>query len=165
MRKAYTIIELLGLVAIFALIFALSARPVWIMARQSPHIEQMYDLQQRVDLFLGQLERDVEAAERIEIMPASRWTGGQTLYLYGPAGWVGYRIQPGWALRMTQSAAGEDRSWTLPHVELEWQTHEIDGRAVGVEIRSRINRPLLGKQEMKFQQSRLFFAGLREASR
>lgn len=160
MRKGFTLIELLALVGILTLVFVLSARPLWIMARGGTHIIQMYEVQQQVDLFLAQLEEDVETAERMDIQPAGRWTGGRTLTLHGPDGPVAYRIQPGWVLRMTQ--ADESQSWTLPHVELDWQPYEPDGRPVGVEVRSAINRPLLGKQEMKFKQSRLYLVGLRE---
>lgn len=162
MRRAYTIIELLGLVAVFALIFALSARPIWIMARQTPHIIGMVERQQQVDFLLGRLQTDIEAAATVISAAAGHRTDRRVLSLQGPDGWIEWQIEPGEILRMTPRPE-DDRRWTLPHVEIDWSLYEAQGRPAGVEIRSRINRPLLGKQEMKFQQSRLFFLGLEAA--
>ena len=165
MRKGYTLLELLGLVGIFALIFALSARPIWIMVRQVPHITQMYDLQQQVDSFNVQLRRDVETADALCLEPAGEKADQKALRLHGPGGWVAWRIEPGHVLRTALDDPNEPsqtRAWTLPHVELDWSLYKDDNQPVGVQLRSWINRPLLGKQEMKFRQSRLYFVGLQE---
>ncbi len=163
MRRGYTLLEIISLVGIFALIFALSARPIRIMAREAPYIRQMYDLQQEIDFFCGQLQRDVEAADAIHATDAGGRAGDRVLYLHTSGGWVAWQIRPGWALRVEETENAEpDRSWNLKHAELKWSLYEANGRPAGVEVRSWINRPLLGRQEMKFRQSRLFFMGVRE---
>lgn len=163
MRKGYTIIELLGLAAIVVIIFSLSAKPIWIMTREGPHIDQMYATQDRIDMVCGEIQKDVQGADRIMTLPASRWTGGHTLYCHGPAGWTAWNLQPGWILRLRQATPGSEpqgQSWTLPHAELEWTVYKVDNHPVGVELQTRINRPLLGAQQMKFKQSRLYFMGV-----
>lgn len=153
-RRAYTILEMLSVIAALVVLMALSSRHIRTLASDIPRSNRDFQVWIQTQNMLKQLKNDVEQSTGIHVIDTDSPAGGKVLRLQLPEELIIYTLTNGNVLRKTNTS---QTAWDLPHVNIRWQAWDRDGRPYAIEITTWMERPVLNKTRKKFEQSFVYF--------
>ena len=164
MRKAFSLVELLTVMVVFA---AVSVALAALFATIITDIPKSYHVvQENTSLLsmLGQMRKDIDMAKALPHSSAGYTTGDELLLIELPEGMICYQLKNGEVLRRrltdAQKDAGEDtKVWSVPNAKVEWRLAGGDDKAYAVEVRTHIEYELRGHRQNKMANAYLYFVG------
>ncbi|HET6430045.1 MAG TPA: prepilin-type N-terminal cleavage/methylation domain-containing protein [Phycisphaerae bacterium] len=138
MRKGVTLVELLLAVSILLMVGAISVELFGTIVRDIPDRKRAIDEHTALAGMVRQMRKDASAATDAS---AEEGTGG--LVLTCPAGKVRYQAAAGRVERTEEPAdaggRGRTMAWPVPHATVRWDVRRDGGRAVGLEVRTKVD--------------------------
>ncbi|MHC4462365.1 MAG: prepilin-type N-terminal cleavage/methylation domain-containing protein [Planctomycetota bacterium] len=164
MRKAFSLVELLVVMVVFA---AVSVALAALFSTFLTDIPKSYSVvQENTSLLsmLGQMRKDIDRAKALPRSSAGRTTDDELLLIELPDRVICYQLKNGEVLRRrltdARQDAGEDtKVWSVPHTKVEWQLAGGDDKAYAVEVKTHIEYELRGHRQNKMANSYLYFVG------
>ena len=153
-RGAYTLMEMLAVIAALVVLMALSVKPIRTLVSDIPRANRDFQTWTQTQDMLKQLRKDVEQSEYIKITEMDPRISDKLIHLQLSDGLVSYTLNNGKVLRQTDSS---QNSWQLPHVKINWQVWENDDRPYALEITTWCERKVLDNMRKKFEQSSVYF--------
>jgi hypothetical protein len=145
MRKGYTLIEMLGMLVFFVLVFSLAFKPTRMMISDVPRQHRDFQTAASLNHVLDCLKTDIEAAK--ELTPAGE---PNTLVIDGS---ITYHFDNEHISRTNTNDPNATSLWTLPNSHLVWEVKNQNA----LQITGWLERTVLGKTEKKFHNSHLFY--------
>lgn len=164
MRKAFSLVELLVVMVVFA---SVSVALAALFSTFLTDIPKSYSVvQENTSLLsmLGQMRKDIDRAKALPLSSAGRTTDDELLLIELPDRMICYQLKNGEVLRHrltdAHQDAGEDtKVWSIPHAKVEWQLVGGDDKAYAVEVKTHIEYELRGHRQNKMANSYLYFVG------
>ncbi len=164
MRKAFSLIELLTVMVVFA---AVSVALAGLFATIITDIPKSYRVvQENTSLLsvLGQMRKDIDRAKALPQSSAGYTTDDDLFLIELPDAMICYQLKNGEVLRRrltdAREDAGEDtKVWSVPHARVECRLAGKDDKAYAVEIRTHIEYEVRGHRQKKMANSYLYFVG------
>lgn len=152
-RSAYTLLEMLAIIAAIVVLMALSARHIRILAADLPRSNRDYQVWIQTQDMLRLLKQDVEQAVGMTVVEGDV-TDGKELHLQQPQALVVYLLTDGRVVRKAGSSLNE---WELPYVNIRWSAWSRGETPYAVEITTWTERTVLNKTRRKYDQSFVYF--------
>ena len=166
MRKGFSLIELLGVIAILTSVSLTLSLLFNTLLGDLRRTQRLIASHSRILDLLDHLRRDTDAAKSLD--DSAGLEGGdpnlnQILFELAD-GVVCYRLSKDCVTRNTLDTEQNDdnqseQSWTLDHAQIQWQVVRSHDRAYAVEIHTWIEQPDRDRYKKKLQNSYLFFLG------
>ena len=153
-RSAYTLIEMLAVIAALVVLMALSVKPMRTLVSDIPRANRDFQTWGQTQDMLKQLRKDVKQSEQIKITEMDPRVSGKLIHFQKSDGLVSYTLNDGKVLRQTDSS---QNIWELPHVKINWQVWENDDRPYALEITTWCERTILNNTRKKYKQSSVYF--------
>lgn len=153
-RPAYTLLEMLAIIAAIVILMALSARHIRILAADVPRSNRDYQVWIQTQDMLRQLKQDVEQAVGMTVVEGDVTNGGKHLHLQQTQELVVYLLTDGRVVREAGSSLNE---WDLPYVNIRWEAWDRGEAPYAVEITTWTERTVLNKTRRKYDQSFVYF--------
>ena len=170
MRRAFTLIEVLVVLAVMPFVLVLISGVYATFIRDIPRATRVLQVNTTVLDALRQIRRDVEGAIGLPEQFADRHAGARTLLIEQPGRVICYELDEGRIVRtLLRGAASKDteaaasspqapeRIWPVPGAVIAWRLWVRDGTAYAVEIRSHIQQRINGRLREKLANSQVFF--------
>lgn len=165
MRKAFSIIEMISVLAMMVVVTAMLTKPI-----RSITVDMMRnnaDFQTNVSVLdmLRHMQDDVESAEELSVYPGDEKRPGDILLIKLNDSAVTYQFVGENVIRQQVSfnendTDGEYDMWKLPHAHIEWNVLERNGLSAAIEVSTSIRRKVTGQSQKKFSNSHIYFASL-----
>jgi len=165
MRKGYSLMEMIVVLAVVAMIMNIIAGVFVTAVGDIPRSLEAVQANTTVLDLLRQIENDVEAADAL---PASfgeyrqndaillvETKRGVICYSSGDEG-ITRRVLDG---EQNSGEGGDIMRWSPPNARIEWRVVDKQGVRFAVEVRSRIELEVSGRVEKKMAGARLYFVG------
>jgi len=175
MRKAFSLVELLAVMVIFAAVSVALAALFTTIITDIPKSYRVVQENTSLLSLLGQMRKDVDAAKALPQSFAGYTTDDELLLIELPDGMICYQLKNVERARKMktqvlrrrlsrqrrpQEDGGEDaKVWSVPHAKVEWQLAGGDGKAYAVEVRTHIEYEVRGHRQKKMANSYLYFVG------
>lgn len=154
-RSAYTLLEMMAIIAAIVVIMALSVKPVRTLVADVPRANRDFQTWLQTQDMLTQLRRDIQQSTRME--PAAIVSdnyNSSLLRLQQPEKLVSYSFSDDKVLRRTN---GVSDHWDLPHVHIKWDFLEHNETPYALEITTWTERTVFQKTQKKNEQSYVYF--------
>lgn len=158
-RRAYALIEMLGIITAFALIMALSAAPMRTLLSEIPKADKNYQVWIQTMQMLGELRHDVEHAAEIKLSEMDSDAGGHLLLLKTPSGLVQYTIMDEHVIRELSTEDEVEQvltEWKLPRNKISMELWSERERPLAVEVTT-WTQDRAAKPKRNFLQTYVFF--------
>jgi prepilin-type N-terminal cleavage/methylation domain-containing protein len=164
MPKAYTLVELLVVVAVAPLLMVLVSGFFRSFLRDIPQAAQLLDQNAAVLDLLEQLRRDTDRATALPSQAGDRRADDATLLIEQADVVVCYRREEGRIVRTLLDRQGGftpdgDRVWLAKNAVIEWRLWMREGHACAVEVHSHLKQQVAGQLRRRFLSSHVFFVG------
>jgi len=164
MSKAFTLVEMLAVVAVTPLLMVLVSGFFRSFLRDIPQTARMVDQSTTVLDLLDQLRRDTDGAVGLPQQVGDSRADGATLLIERPDAVVCYRFDEGRIMRTFLDkqggpSPGGDRIWQARHAAVQWRPWVRDGIVYAVEVHSHLNQEVGGQLRRRFAGSSVFFVG------
>jgi hypothetical protein len=153
-RNAYTLLEVLAIIAAIVVLMALSVKPMRTLVSDIPRANRDFQTWIKTQDMLAQLKNDVEQSIQIKTVDIDPRISGPLLYLQQPEQLVIYSLTAGDVIRQTDTS---ESNWDLPHVNIDWHLWENKGAPYALEITTWTERIILNKNRKRFEQSSVYF--------
>ena len=153
-HSAYTLIEMLAVIAALVVLMALSVKPIRTLVSEIPRANRDFQTWTQTQDMLKQLRKDVEQSEQMKITEMDPRISGKLIHLQQSDGLVNYSVTDGNVFRQADSS---QNIWELPHVKINWKVWENDDRPYALEITTWCERTILDNMRKKFEQSSVYF--------
>lgn len=153
-RGAYTLLEMLSVIAAIVVLMALSSRHIRTLASDVPRSNRDFQVWIQTQDMLKQLKNDIEHSTQINVVNSDSPDGHKLLQLQQPQELVTYSLTTGSVLRQTDTSQAD---WNLSHVKIDWQIWDRNKNAYALEITTWTERAVLNKTREKFKQSFVYF--------
>jgi prepilin-type N-terminal cleavage/methylation domain-containing protein len=182
MRKAFTLIEMLVVVAVLPFVMVIVSGVYVTFIRDIPRATRALQENTTVLNLLGQMRRDVDAAVALPEQFEGRRAGERTLLIEQPGCVICYQIEDGRILRtvlsgVTSADAGQsrasvparpeescgdarptkDRLWRARDAVIAWRLWQREGKAYAVEVHSHVKQRVEGRLREKLANTQVFF--------
>lgn len=176
MRKAFTLVEVLAVVAAVPLLMVIINGVYATFIRDIPRTTRVLQVNTTVLDALRQMRRDVDGAVRLPEQWEGQRAGERTLLIEQPGRVICYQIEEGRLVRtpfvVTPSgvsskaltgplpaglSSDEPRIWRVPEAVIAWRLWERDGRAYAVEIHSHVKQWVGSLLREKLSNSQVYF--------
>jgi type II secretory pathway pseudopilin PulG len=162
MRKAFTLVEMLVLVAVAPPLMILISRVFATFIRDIPRETRVVQQSTMVQDMLVQLRRDVDRAVALPQRFDDVQAGDATLLVKQPQAVICYRFETGQAVRsLLQGPAGvdpnEQRVWRIDDAVVTCRPWVRDGETYAVEVHSHVRQKIVHRQKDQFVNSYVFF--------
>jgi type II secretory pathway component PulJ len=162
MRKAFTLMELLVLMAILPLMMVVVSGIFATFIRDTPRETRVVQENATVLDVLANLRRDVDGAVALPQRFDATEAGDQTLLIEQPDAVVCYRLEAGRAVRALLKGRGpadpnEQRVWRMPDAAIAWRPWTRADGAYAVEVHSHVQQQVGPARYNKLVNSYVFF--------
>jgi len=144
MRKAFALIEMIGIMIVIAVLLAALAKPFRDIVRNIPNQQRDSNANSVINDMLDQLRQDVETSNGLSRYHASGSAAQDMLLIDSPKGVISYTFDNDRVARLLQANDGTDQnpqqSWDVPHGVFDWALRTSDGKPDALEITTSINR-------------------------
>jgi len=172
MRKAFSLVELLAVMVVFAAVSVALAALFTTIITDIPKSYRVVQENTSLLSVLGQMRKDIDVAKGLPESFAGYTTDDELLLIELPDGMICYQLKKvegarkmrTRVLRRRLTDAQEDgaedtKVWSVPHARVEWQLAGGDGKAYAVEVRTHIEYEVRGHRQKKMANSYLYFVG------
>ncbi len=167
MRKAFSLVELLTVMVVFASVSVAFAGLFTTVITDIPKSYRVVQENTSLLSMLGQMRKDIDVAKGLPESFAGYTTDDDLLLIELPDAMICYQLKNGEVLRRRlsrqrrpQENGGEDtRVWSVPHAKVEWRLARGDDKAYAVEVRTHIEYEVRGHRQKKMANSHLYFVG------
>jgi len=164
MRKGFSLVEVLILIIVLPFVFLLFDGLFKTIIGEIPMSVRLTEENTSLLNVLGQIQRDVDKAERLPKSFAGRTASDNVLLIELSEGVICYRLKDGKAIRQkltdtSQEQAEDTRVWSIPHASVKWKVWERNGRGYAVETNTHLEYSRRGQWVKKMAHSHLYFAG------
>ena len=162
-RRAMTLLELLAMLAILVVILAMFTKTFRKLMGDIPRAHRDFQANTSVQDMIRRLRRDVESGRRLLQYEGDGRAGGDLLLIESGEGVISYEFDGDQVVR---SLAVDDPNmpgesiWSVPHARINWDVWRQNDAGYALEVRTAIERTVLGRLEIKLRNSHLFFAGI-----
>jgi hypothetical protein len=147
MRKGYTIIELIVLLGLIVLVLILAFKPIRVLISDVPRQHRDFQTARSLNHMFACLKTDIESAKKLTAAGDPN-----TLIIDGS---ITYHFDNDYVSRINIHDPNAASSlWTLPHSRLVWEVKNQNA----LQITGWLERTVLGKTEINFHNSHLFYA-------
>lgn len=148
MRKGYTILEMIGMLAFLVLLFSLTFKPTQTLIAEVPRQNRDFQTAASLNHMFNSLKTDIEAAKELNTTDDPN-----TLILVGSTKTVMYHFNDQQVYCTIGSNPNAANLWTLPSARLAW---EVKNQNTLV-ITGWLEKTVLGKTQIKFHNSHVFY--------
>ncbi len=164
MRKAFSLVELLTVMVVFAAVSVAFAGLFTTIITDIPKSYRVVQENTSLLSVLGQMRKDIDRAKALPQSSAGHTTDDDLLLIELPDAMICYQLKNGEVLRRrltdAQEDAGEDtKVWSVPHARVECRLWKKDDKAYAVEVRTHIEYEVRGHRQKKMANSYLYFVG------
>ncbi len=162
-RRAMTLMELLAALALLVVILALFTKTFNKLMGGIPRAHRDLQANTSVHDMIRRLRRDVESGRSLLQYEGDERVGGDLLLIEGGEGVISYEFDRD---RVVRTLAVDDPNmpgesiWSVPHARIDWDVWRRNDAGYALEVRTAIERTVLGRLESKLRNSHLFFAGI-----
>lgn len=156
-KKAFMLIEMLLIIAMFATVMMLSVGPMQTFFHGILGTHKAFDRQGTLEMILDQLREDTENADFAFVHPAGLRLGGDMLYLSGSRGVVCYQFADE---TVTRIKAQDSQQWAMPRIKFDWRLLALSGDVQAVTMTTYQQRKSRGTDLPAFRGSQLFVVNL-----
>lgn len=165
MRKGYTLIEMIVIIAIFPLVLVTVDKLFKSLISDIPRSCRVPQDNTMVLNMLERLQKDIDSAKGLPESSGGYTTGEKLLLIDQADSVICYRIADGCVLRskLEDIDSKDYRSrtaWPLHNADIQWQIYKINGKGSAVEIKTHINHKVDNRIEKKLANSHLYFVGV-----
>lgn len=153
-RSAYTLLEMLAVIAAIVVMMALSVKPMRTLALHIPRSNRDFQTWTKTEGMLELLKKDVEDSTQINILDVDADRPCKLISLQHPKELIRFSLRDGYVIRKTDTL--ED-SWELPHVRINCQIWKNDTEPYAIEITTWAEHTVSGKVQKKFEQTYVYF--------
>ena len=162
-RRAMTLTELLAMLALLVVILALFTKTFHKLMGDVPRAHRDFQANTSVQNMIRRLRRDVESGRRLLQYEGDSRAGGDLLLIESDKGVISYEFDGDQVVRTLAvddpNVPGES-IWSVPHARIDWDVWRQNNAGYALEVRTAIERTVLGRPEIKLRNSHLFFAGI-----
>lgn len=162
-RRAMTLIELLVMLALLVVILGMFTKVFNKLVGAVPRAHRDFQANTSVQDMIRRLRRDVESGRRLLQYAGDERVGGDVLLIESGEGVISYEFDKGQVVRTLAvddpNVSGES-IWSVPHARIDWDVWRRNDVGYALEVRTAIERTVLGRPEIKLRNSHLFFAGI-----
>lgn len=163
MRRGFTLVELLAIIAVLASFMAAFAMLFNELAVDIPRSYRAVQMNASMLNMLRYMQEDVESASGLPESFGEHKSSDKVLLIESAEGVVSYRVEEGALHRVPLGDSGQEKIvWRARWAAVEWDVLRKDGKGYAVEVKSRMEYPYKGETMKKLANSYLFFAGLFE---
>ncbi len=164
MRKGFTLVELLVVVAVLPFVFLLFDGLFKTLISEIPMSVRLIQENTNLLSMLRQIQKDTDKAKGLPKSFADQTANDQLLLIELSEGVICYQLKDGEVVRhkltdTPQGKAEEPRVWPIPHANIQWKVWERNGRGYAVETNTHIEYGRKGQWKQKMARSYLYFAG------
>ncbi len=162
-RRAMTLIELLVMLALLVVILGLFTKSFNILMGGVPRAHRDFQANTSVQDMIRRLRKDVESGRRLLQYAGDERVGGDLLLIASGEDVISYEFDRD---RVVRTLAVDDPNmpgesiWSVPHARIDWDVWRRNDAGYALEVRTAIERTVLGRPEIKLRNSHLFFAGI-----
>lgn len=151
--RAMTLIEILTVVAVFAMLLVPIASVARSLVRGIPNSFNIYQTNESVLIAITALKYDIIRAEKITLTDDTE----KKLLLSNSYKNITYIFSED---TLTKQQDDKTQQWKLPKVKFDLKVYEVDSNTSAVEIGSYISVKDAGKESKKLSNNYLFFTGM-----
>lgn len=163
MKKAFTLIEVLILIAVIPVFMLIMSRLFNILMQETPRIWKNIHQNTTTLNMLSQLQDDIDNARSLPQSYGEFTSSDKLLLIEQREELIGYEFDAGQITRRilndAKSESGRERTWKLPDVNINWKVLTKNGNGYCLEITNDIEYKTYGKSESKMMNSHLYFIG------
>jgi len=162
MRKAFTLVELLVVIAVLPAATIALSRIFATFIRDIPRMTRVVERNTTVLDMVQQLRDDMDRATTLPDAFAAKRCDDRTLLVGFPESVVCYELQDGRAVRSVLGGTGlaearELRTWRFPEAEVTWSRWQENETAYAVEIRTHVRQKVGSQVKAKLANSYVLF--------
>ena len=162
MRKAFTLIELLFVIAVMPFVAVALGGVFATLIRDIPQSARLLQQNTTVLNMLQQVRRDMDRAVGLPEKAQGTDAGDRTLFIRLPDRVVRYHITEGNIQRTVlgtdgNSPAGDPRIWSAPKASITWHAWKQEDVAYAIEIHTVMQQRIRGKLRDKLANTHVFF--------
>jgi prepilin-type N-terminal cleavage/methylation domain-containing protein len=162
MRKGYALVEMLVVLAVFAMIATGLERFFRTFTYDLPKDYRLIQENCSLNNAVSHIRADVASAKALSQVSGDS-NEPNMLFVKMPNGVVSYKFSNGRIIRdfvgSTKDAAAGDMVWPVPHGRIEWQVWSKGKTVYAVEVGTCIEDKSFGHTQKKMTNSNLFFVG------
>lgn len=163
MRKAFTLVEMLLVIATIPVFMIVMSRLFNTLLRETPRIWNSVQQNTTMLDMLSQLQSDIDRAKDLPQSKGDFTSDDKILLIEHEDSLIGYELDNEQVIRRilssTNGNAGEERTWKMPDAKIGWNIHRKDGKGYCLEIVNYIEYKSSGRLEKKMPNSHLYFTG------
>lgn len=166
MRKGFSLIELLAIIAVLPIIFFVING---LFASMFSDVPKSWNTIQNNTTLLNMLEQMQQDIDTAKDLPQSidQYTAGDELLLIEQAdGIIHYQLKDNYIYRYEFKAGKQipekTRYWLVPKTKISWRLRRENGKGYAVEVRHNAEYMMRGHLIKKMENSHLFYAGILE---
>ena len=164
MRKAFTIVEMLFVVAAAPLLLVVVSGIFATFIRDIPRETRVVQQNTTVLDMLHQVRRDVDGAVGLPERFGDAAADERTLIVRRPDAVICYRFGDGRTVRTLLRGQGapdpnSQRLWRMPNVVVTWRPWTRDGGAYAVEVHSHVQQQFADMLRSRLANAQVFFLG------
>jgi prepilin-type N-terminal cleavage/methylation domain-containing protein len=162
-RRAMTLMELLAVLALLVVILAMFTKVINKLMGDIPRAHRDFQANTSVQNMIRRLRRDVESGRGLLRYEGDGRAGGDLLLIESGEGVISYEFDKDQVVRTLAvddpNMPGEN-IWSVPNARIDWGVWRQNDAGYALEVRTAIERTVLGRREIKLRNSHLFFAGI-----
>jgi type II secretory pathway component PulJ len=164
MRKAYTLVELLVVLAVLPFVMVVFSGLFNTLIRDIPRSHRVVQENTSLLSMLDWIQKDIDQAKGLPESFGEYTTDDKLLLIELAEDIICYQLKDDKVLRYKvsdnqQSKALAQTVWSVPHAKVEWQVRRKNGRGYAVEVQTYIEHIVQGHWEKKMANSHLYFIG------
>jgi len=165
MRKAFSLIELLGVLVILTMFSLVLTGLFRTLISELPRNERVLDSNTSVQHVLITLRKDIDRAVSLPLSYGELTAGADLVLIECPGGIVSYQLKKDEVVRRELNGNDDPNdlsevTWKVPDANVRWQVWAKDGIGYALEISTSIDYKYMDRSERKWYNSHVFFAGI-----
>ena len=163
MRKAFTLVELLIVIATIPIFMVLMSRLFGSLLTETPRIWKNVQQNSTMIHMLTQMQNDIDNATDLPVLEDGFITDSNHLLIQQKDILVAYEISEEQIVRRVLSSNDEQdnepRIWKIPDAKITWNVLRKDNQAYALEVHNHIEYEIHGRFEEKMANTHLYFIG------
>lgn len=164
MRKGFTLVEMIAVIAVLAIVSVTFAGLFTTIITDIPRSFRVIQTNTTLLNMLNQMRDDVAAAKNLPELFGEYRTNDEMLLVELEDGIICYKLNGDEITRCKlpvkqETENKETRVWLVPHAKVEWRVWRQNSRGYALEIKTYIEHKVRGHWERKMANSHLYFVG------
>ena len=155
MRRGFSIIETLTVLAIFTSVSVVFAGLFRTLLRDIPVVQKNYQTNTSIQHMLNRMRSDVDTAQNISLSSDEN----KSLLLKNSNTTVCYQLADRKLSRTVSDSPDKTEIWPLPDAVIKWNIRQKDGRGYALEVRTAVEYIINARKQRRLANSYMFFAG------